>query len=535
MYAYPYYPSMDKAIEKHNDLGLMRNKQNIESVQFWANKNNFKRSKLIKTKNVTIKNMMKSNIDIPEKWVTRPDYKKFVYKVLEDRNLEEYMRRSYPNQEIIELNMNLPNKDYKIMHTTPPEVLPHFKFANTQIPPLPKPDISFLQMIKTQDSTGYYLQNKEIFSESKKQLSKDREEELKNIILGITPDSQLVTDMDKDGFEFLKREKDRKNNRRIDADITAAVELIKLGNEVKNQKVDREEEKTKHLFGIINYEDKSETKPGRRSPRSRTRYKSVFKSSPIKKNNENDSNHQVTSKEIIISLKNFNLEDNKSTINIVEERDFGGNSFDLFDSKIILKTDSRQDLQKASLTPKKTSNIISNFEDRRTSYKRDSIKTELLTENLSLADGSPDEAVKKNKEEKLKLKNLNFAFQKTKRLNQFNLMSRCINTSTSQLEFKYNQTDKNLFYGQEDLSKASTFNKIQKFEKFPKITNTKIRDLIYDIKESTSYGPYLSVCNSCNIKNINFYNTSDSESAITILKMIKNSHIQRKDLFGDIK
>lgn len=90
------------------------------------------------------------------------------------------------------------------------------------------------------------------------------------------------------------------------------------------------------------------------------------------------------------------------------------------------------------------------------------------------------------------------------------------------IEFTYNPKNE-LFYGKELINEASNYNKYMKYEEqLPKINNSKIKDLIYEIKDKTSYGPYISLCKSCNKKNVNFYNDSNADRSIHILETIKN-------------
>lgn len=80
-----------------------------------------------------------------------------------------------------------------------------------------------------------------------------------------------------------------------------------------------------------------------------------------------------------------------------------------------------------------------------------------------------------------------------------------------------------MFYGYNDLIDASNYNKIKKLNSKPLIENPKIKKIIGNIKDFTSFGPYLSQCNHCYSKNINFYNSSDPEYSLKILNTIQKS------------
>jgi hypothetical protein len=84
--------------------------------------------------------------------------------------------------------------------------------------------------------------------------------------------------------------------------------------------------------------------------------------------------------------------------------------------------------------------------------------------------------------------------------------------------------DNEMHFGHKALHNASVYNKTRKFEEIlPKIQNSKIKQLIYEIKDHTSFGPYLSNCSHCNLKNIEFYNSANPDIAIQILSTIKKN------------
>lgn len=73
----------------------------------------------------------------------------------------------------------------------------------------------------------------------------------------------------------------------------------------------------------------------------------------------------------------------------------------------------------------------------------------------------------------------------------------------------------------EVLNKESFDRKCCKFKGNAEIKEKEMRDLIYLISDSKSYGPYSSLCSKCNYKNVSFYNSIDKETGLKILNYFK--------------
>lgn len=104
---YPFYSHCIKANNKLSTINYLKAKTDLEEVGVKAIKNNNLKQKLSKLKKGAIKEMLYTNLDIPNQWVRKLDYKDYIVTCLQDKKLENYMKLSYPSDEVIKENMNL--------------------------------------------------------------------------------------------------------------------------------------------------------------------------------------------------------------------------------------------------------------------------------------------------------------------------------------------------------------------------------------------------------------------------------------------
>ena len=558
---YVFNPLFNKILESEVDSTAMKNKLNIEAVHKKALTNNKIRNKLVKSKNEALKKLMTTNNEIPGSWQRRPDYHKYIHKVFEDRNLEEYMRKSYPTEQICTLNMNVKNKEYKqknneSIKSVEKNLVFKIKDKGSNKTTFNLEEATFLKMIKIKEADEFYSKNKELFVDTP--ATKDNTEYLRytnmmNTLDFLSTESNFE-DKDKDGSEFLQREKARLNKKkRRDGDIDTALQLISLGKQTKKDLIENKDSNSKNFNNLFGMPVSPFKSPKNNLRRSTIRKGSIIRS-PLQKSKrnslilsskENTSRHssnkvliginskdglEINSKQFKfqISNKDENFIKSSSYINIITE--------EVKEKSIFTQSSIKEDTQGNLLdSPGKSILILKQMDEKSRArnsliIKNSDFKVNLIRETEENT-GSNSFI---NNNEKQRIREESTIFVKNQRERKFDKMYN--NKKQISTEFKLKPlSDKNpIYYGQENMVKASTFNKVLKFDKLPKIENNKVKNLIYDLKEYTSFGPYLSSCQTCNLKNINFYNSCDSNHALSILKSIKSNTIDRKDLFGDI-
>jgi hypothetical protein len=411
-------------------------------------------------------------------------------------------------------------------------------------------------MIKIKEADEFYSKNKELFVDTP--ATKDKTEFLRytdmmNTLELLSGDS-IFEDKDKDGSEFLRREKARFNKKkRRDGDIDTALQLISLGKQTKKEFMENKENNISknfnNLFGIAsspiktprNIQRRSTIRKGSilRSPLHKSKRNSIVVSSKEETTSKHSSNKvliginnglEINTKhsKFLMSNKDENFIKSSSYINIITE--------EVKEKSIFTQSSIKEQTQGDLLdSPGKSMLILKQMDERSRARnspagKNSEFKVNLIKETEE-NNGSNSFI---NNNEKQRIREESTIFVKNQRERKFDKMYN--NKKQISTEFKLKPlSDKNpIYFGQENMEKASTFNKVLKFDKLPKIENNKVKNLIYDLKEYTSFGPYLSSCQTCNLKNINFYNSCDSACALSILKSIKSSTVDRKDLFGDI-
>lgn len=108
---YPFHSQNIKSYQTNATLNYLKLKTDLEEIGIFANKNNKLKDKLKTNKNLALKSMMYSNIDIPSQWARKLDYKSYIYSIFKDQKLEKYMRISYPTDNIIKENTNIKVSD----------------------------------------------------------------------------------------------------------------------------------------------------------------------------------------------------------------------------------------------------------------------------------------------------------------------------------------------------------------------------------------------------------------------------------------
>jgi len=487
---YVFNPLFKKILDSEIDSLAMKNKINIEQVYKQNLINNKIRNKMIDTKNSSLKKIYISNTEIPKSWLNRVDYCKYVKTVFKDRELQEYMRKSYPTEDIVKMNINLKNKEYINLNTeTQQKKLLNFRFKkNIKIKnKIKNEEVNFLKILKYKDADELYENHKEMFFD--KEVKKENEELIRYTNMINSLDLLDIEEDKNSGNDFLNREKQRQNKKRKDSDIDNALKLISLGKE--NKKIMLEEKDSEKnndiLFGIGN----SKLSPVKSTKSKR---KSLYKSSPLKRSS-------IFRKSLSI-IKPF-LELNKiNEINTREEE---------VENKKEIKEQYR--IFNFDKSNKRNDLLLSSEKNKLISFNQ--INNIHVDEKKILIEES---------------KNI----VKSKRDKKFDeLINKMKSSNTDDNKFKLKKEENTLYYGDTILTQASNLNKIKNFSKLPILENNKVKQLIFDIKDYTSYGPYISNCMTCSQRNINFYNSSDPHTAVKILKCIRNMNIERKDLFGE--
>lgn len=463
--AYVYNPLFKKILDSEIDSLAMKNKVNIEQVHKQNVINNKIRNKMMSMKNSSLKKIYISNTEIPKSWLNRVDYSKYVKSVFKDRELQEYMRKSYPTEDVANMNINLKNKEYIKLYTeTKQKKILNFKFKkNIKIKKSKlknNEESNFLKIIKYKDADEIFDNNREMFSE--REVKDENEEFIRYANMINSIDLFETEDDENNGSEFLNRERQKRNKKRKDSDIDNALKLINLGKENKKIMIQEKNTVKKNddvLFGIEN---------PKLSPQNKR--KTINKTSPIHRS----------------SIFRKSLIDKKHIIELNKVED----KISSYDTNIFKLSDDKDE---------KINEIISSKE-------------------IILSSGDFDK--KKIIE--------NSRFKRDKKFND--LINKMKSSKDNDHKFKLKNEENSLYYGDSILNKASNLNKIKKFLKLPKLENSQVKNLIFEIKDYSSYGPYISNCETCSKKNINFYNSSDTDTAIKILKSIKNMNIKRKDL-----
>lgn len=555
---YPYYGNIMKSAE--NQIAVLKIKTDLDTVSIMAKQNNNKFSDLNQIKKTVLKEMMYSNIDVPDTWTNKSDYTKIGKDVLKDKKLLNYMKVSYPTEAIVEYNKdkrvtsnqvlkNHLNKIVPEIHPFNPKILKTEDNYENTIKEIKKlnPDAKFdLNLVKSKKDLinaniatnikssilknkfenkdkeiikklikndnnieDFYEKNEKYFKEklvnvdNDESKDSDNEDDNKDLKCNVKNNDDIVnTNKIKRMYSFLSKNKIKKDNKKIikktNFDINMEAQNFMLKERRRNDNVELISEETKKHLELVQLGSEEKVK------------------NLIELENKKNSSNYV---KILNQMKSS-----------IQNKDLNANTENSKSKSLLSFIINNQQVKTISSPKKNRTNDIEN-------------KSKENNENISVNNLQTDSPLKVNKKknnEELMLTQSSFGI-KTNNLMNLNKVKKKSNKSKENINNKdkndeddkkgkiyiirdkkknsviVDQTEK----VKHDLKPVSTYNKIKKIENYyPKICHKKIKNLVIEIKDHSSYGPYISICECCNKKNVEFYNKSNPNDAINILNHI---------------
>ncbi len=226
------------------------------------------------------------------------------------------------------------------------------------------------------------------------------------------------------------------------------------------------------------------------------------------------------SSETIENEKLLPMMNKRSTTNIVLKKD---NSviLEAINRKIkIKKEESKLELIKLKLNPRKGSNLINidenEYEDRLQTEEDDINKSDIN-------DGEIGVLLKRLNTNLSSISSLGLKSSLSIKENEF---LKSINERAKLIKNTISKSHEGLLLSNEHenhtITQPDTYSgfiksKENKFKGEFKIKDKLIKDKIFELSDYKHYGPYASYCKGCNLKNVNFYNNLDTKKGIDIL------------------
>lgn len=552
---YPYYGNIIKSAE--NQIAVLKIKTDLEQVSILAKQNMNKFCNLNEIKKNALKEMMYSNSNIPDTWINKSDYHKIGKQILKDKKLLKYMKETYPTEAIIEFNTdkrvtsnqvlkNHINKIVPDVHPVNPNILKTEDTYESTIKELKKlnPELNYdLNLIKTKKD----LANANIVKNVKSSILKNKFEKDndKELIKKVIKNDENIENIYEKNEKYFKEKLIRVNK-----DDSINSDNDENEKDKFNAKYNKDVANTLKIKKMYSFLSKDLSKKTNKNIIKKTNFDINFEAQNfVLKERKRNDNNELISEDTKKHLELVQLGNEEKIRNNIEFENKKNSSNYLKILSQIKKNISNQELTIKNPNSGLLSFIINDPNSKvNLSPKKNKTKTNELKDSNNFNqehNSNNNSKIMKASPLKIKDKNQNSEFMVTQSSLKIKIMKKKtvkLSSATydeSNKPVKYiikDKTKNNVIVDQtdkvkHDLKPVSIYNKIKKIENYyPAIVNKKLKNLIIEIKDHSSYGPYISICECCNKKNVDFYNKSNPNDAINILNHILNQNNKKLNL-----